>query len=246
MGGIIELAAGLNGKRAEPRLGDMGMVDYSRHRSTAGWCWAVRWSSSPPQRSAWSGWYHDNSAPEEDWRVVAGRLAADDRRRVEQVVGDRVPRDRGNVRSGRVVVPEPTLMVAPALPVEVVGPTEPRIGTPVMLPGWILEMPPQPITKKGVLIGVPLTLLGVDELELLPSEGGETRAPGNGTSSIYPPVVRTITPRLGITGARRSSRTQSFKSGRNIRRDFMGGNSRDGFRFVLRPPRGRYATHCAD
>ena len=56
-----------------------------------------------------------------------------------------------------------------------------------------------------------------------------TRIPINvGITSLLGFLVGTTTPEFGITGARRSSRIQSFRSGRNIRRISMCGNSRDG------------------
>ena len=54
--------------------------------------------------------------------------------------------------------PEPTLMITLIPVAEAVGPTAPKLGTPVMFPGSTLDMPPAPRMKNGVLIGVPLTL----------------------------------------------------------------------------------------
>jgi hypothetical protein len=79
--------------------------------------------------------------------------------------------------------PEPTLMVMLS-PVEPAGPPAPRVGTPVMLPGKTLEMPPKPSMKNGVLIGVPLTLEAVLGPGPSAEPEGETKAPGNGISNM--------------------------------------------------------------
>ncbi len=106
------------------------------------------------------------------------------------------------------LAPEPTLMAALAAAAEPAGPPTPRLGTPVMLPGSALEIPPLPRMKYGMLIGVPLTLGAEAGPGPIAEPEGETNAPGKGTSNMYPQVVSAITPRLGMTGRRRSSRTQ--------------------------------------
>jgi hypothetical protein len=65
-----------------------------------------------------------------------------------------------------------------------VEPAAPSAGTPVMLPGSALEMPPPPRTKNGVLIGVPLTLAAVLGPAPNPDPEGETKVPGKGVSSM--------------------------------------------------------------
>jgi len=80
--------------------------------------------------------------------------------------------------------PEPTLMIALNPVAEAASPPDPRPGNPVMLPGSRLEMPPKPIMKNGVLIGVPLTLEDVLGPGLFAEPEGGTKAPGKGISSI--------------------------------------------------------------
>ncbi len=106
-------------------------------------------------------------------------------------------------------------------PVEPAGPPIPRLGTPVMFPGSALEIPPPPRMKNGVLIGVPLTVGDEAGPGQNAEPEGETKAPGKGISNMYPPVVNAMTPRLAMTGERRSSRTQRPRSGRNLRRGFI-------------------------
>jgi hypothetical protein len=72
------------------------------------------------------------------------------------------------------LAPEPTLMGSAGPPAERGDVAEPRLGTPVKLPGWTLEMPPEPKTKKDVLTGLPLTLLAVAGPTLPPNEKGMT------------------------------------------------------------------------
>jgi len=53
------------------------------------------------------------------------------------------------------LAPEPTLIVTPAPPLDPAVPVAARLGTPVMLPGWILDIPPEPVMKNDVGIAVP-------------------------------------------------------------------------------------------
>jgi hypothetical protein len=75
------------------------------------------------------------------------------------------------------IAPEPTLLVT-VLAALLVVTAEPKLGTPVILPGKTLERPPDPMTKNGVLIGVPLTPPLTTVPTPLPIDAGETNAPG--------------------------------------------------------------------
>lgn len=135
-----------------------------------------------------------------------------------------------------------TLFVAPPLLITFVGPpaesapeptsirnNEPaappdaliaRIGTPVIFPGRSDEIPYEPVMKRYVGTGTPLTLAAVPPPGplVLPSEPeAELFAPGNGVIKIRPLVVRITVPKFVIAGRVRSSNTQSRRSGRSFR-----------------------------
>jgi len=121
-----------------------------------------------------------------------------------------------------VSAPDPTWMLKP-LPAPLwEAEDEARLESPVMLPGRKLENPPLPVMKKLVGIGNPLTELALPPPPpLLPKEPApEEFAPGNGVSNVRPLVVSTMSPRFVAMSAR-SSRTQSFRLGRNIKRSFI-------------------------
>lgn len=80
------------------------------------------------------------------------------------------------------LAPEPTLIVRPAA--AAAGVPAPRLGTPVMLPGSTLEIPPLPSMKNGVLIGVPLTPAAQIGVEPTDEPVGMTKAPGKGISNM--------------------------------------------------------------
>src|ERR1017187_7044111 len=81
-------------------------------------------------------------------------------------------------------VPAPIITVAP--PLDEADPASTRLGKPVKLPGWTLDMPPNPMMKNDVLIGTPLTppaVFGPNPPLAVP---GTTYAPGKGITSTYP------------------------------------------------------------
>jgi hypothetical protein len=110
----------------------------------------------------------------------------------------------------------------PAEPLEVVVPPA-RLGTPVMLPGRRLEIPLDPVMKRLVGIGTPLTGAALPPPgPLLPNDPApELFAPGNGVISAYPLDVRMMIPRLGVASSARSSRIHSVRSGRNLKPLFI-------------------------
>jgi hypothetical protein len=53
------------------------------------------------------------------------------------------------------LAPVPTLIVTPAPPLDPTVPVVARLGMPVLFPGWILEIPPEPVMKNDVGMAVP-------------------------------------------------------------------------------------------
>jgi hypothetical protein len=99
-------------------------------------------------RRGWCGRGLRDVAPIEltggqDGGSIPGR-PADDGGSIRGVVGDRVASDQRDARGGGIIGPEPTVIVATAPPLAPVVPVAARLGTPVMLPGWILDIPPEP------------------------------------------------------------------------------------------------------
>jgi len=113
--------------------------------------------------------------------------------------------------------PEPIwkLMATPLEPAA----AAPRLGTPVMFPGFRLDSPLLPVMYRLIGIGTPLTGLADPPLgPPLPREpAADEFAPGNGVINERPLVVRMMIPKLAIAGRSRSSRTHSLKSGRKIK-----------------------------
>ena len=67
---------------------------------------------------------------------------ADARRWIQCVVGDRVASDQRDARGGGIIGPRADGDRPPAPPLDPAVPVAARLGTPVMLPGWILDIPP--------------------------------------------------------------------------------------------------------
>ena len=116
-----------------------------------------------------------------------------------------------------VSAPDPTWTVTLRPPDE--APPPPMLGTPVILPGRRLEIPPAPVMKRLVGIGKPLTeLADPPPPPPLPKDpDADELAPGNGVTNDKPLVVRTMIPRFEFAMSARSSRMQSFRLGRNIK-----------------------------
>ena len=95
-----------------------------------------------------------------------------------------------------VSAPDPTWMDTLRPPDE--APPPPMLGTPVMLPGRRLEIPPDPVMKRLVGIGKPLTeLADPPPPPPLPKDpDADELAPGNGVTNDKPLVVRTMIPRF--------------------------------------------------
>jgi hypothetical protein len=62
---------------------------------------------------------------------------------------------RGMLAAVASLAPEPTLIGTPAPALDPAVPVAARLGTPVMLPGWILDIPPEPVMNNDVGIAVP-------------------------------------------------------------------------------------------
>jgi hypothetical protein len=128
------------------------------------------------------------------------------------------PADIEFVGPPAVSAPEPTEIDMDTPPVPVAPAA--RLGTPVILPGFKLEIPPVPVTYRLVGIATPLT---EDALPPPPTLNAapELLAPGNASMSVRPLVVKMMTARFAMAGAMRSSNMHSTKFGRNAKRLFI-------------------------
>ena len=87
----------------------------------------------------------------QDGRSVP-RIAADPRRRIEGVVGDRVARDERNTWGAGVIGPRADRDRHAAPPFDPGGAVA---GRPAMLPGCMLDIPPKPVMTNDVGTAVP-------------------------------------------------------------------------------------------
>ena len=146
-----------------------------------------------------------------------------DRQERRSIPGRAADRGRGTVASFAIVLrvtkgmlgavaslaPDPTLTVGPAIPLESDVPVASRLGTPVRLPGCMLDIPPEPIIENDVGIAAP------------PVEPQSSRPRGEWNHNNVSSGSQHDHTKVGYDRQDRSSSSQTCKSKWNFRSGFI-------------------------